>query len=121
MNEIVKGRGESRVTSSSCKVCSHRKCDTISLYVVFDPIRDLTKIGISRRVNVRVSQHRQQKKAPIELLHEQVGGCDYTASIREERALSLLPQDRRTQGDWFAVEPATAIMAVQAVCDEAAA
>jgi hypothetical protein len=73
----------------------------------------LVKIGKSVNINARFIDYRKETKRDIRLVTKWQPSCDFLVTGFEGAALSLLPEERRVNGDWYAIDPETAIRAVR--------
>ena len=96
-----------------CIVCSPRFCRPSWLYVAHDLTRGLTKIGKSVNVSARFQYYRRETRRDIRLVAKWQPSCDWIVLDFEAMAQARLPQELRVNGDWYSIEPDTAVRAVQ--------
>ena len=97
-----------------CNVCEPMLCNRAFLYVVEDEMRGLVKIGCTVNVSRRMSNYRANGNTFYRLVAKfDTGGCDFTATKKERRALNSLDPAARVRGDWFDVDPAVAVRAAE--------
>ncbi len=96
-----------------CWICSPSFCRPSWLYVAHDRTLDLVKIGKSVNVSARFIGYRKETKRDIQAVAKWQPSCDFMIHDFETMALGLLPEERRIRGDWYSIEPDTAVRAVQ--------
>lgn len=89
-----------------CSVCSPRICAPHFLYVVFDPERSASKIGMSKKPVRRYSIYRKRIGKHIELRHYRESGCEFRTMDKEDKCIrSMSRRFTRLNGDWFLASP----------------
>lgn len=87
-----------------------------SLYVVFNPELNITKIGISTNVQARLSSLRGDSGCDLQLIY--YSSPISAAAIFEGRAHEILA-GKRKMGEWFNVDPEEAVRVVKEVVEDA--
>lgn len=87
-----------------------------SLYVVFNPELNITKIGISANVQARLSSLRGDSGCDLQLIY--YSSPISAAAVFEGRAHEILA-DKRKIGEWFNVDPQEAVRVVKGVVEDA--
>ena len=95
-----------------CPICTSKRCRASWLYVAFDRANGLVKIGKSVTVSARFIGYRKTIYRDIFPVMKWQASCDFLIHGFENAALSLLPESRRVRGDWYRIEPETAIRAL---------
>ena len=103
--------------ANKCLVCSPKICAPHWLYVVEDPSRGLSKIGISRAIAARLSTYRKRGSVPDVILHVKLEqSCEFRALILEEKAHRRMDKKyRRVRGDWYDAPVAASIAALKPI------
>lgn len=96
-----------------CGFCSERVCRPSWVYVAHDRTLGLVKIGKSVNVSARFISYRKVTKRDIQVVAKWQPSCDFLIHGFEDMALNILPEERRVRGDWYAIEPDTAVRAVR--------
>ena len=73
------------------------------------------KIGKSVDINRRFTGYRKETKRAIYPIARWQPSCDFLVTDFEQAALSLLPEECRERGDWYRIDPQTAIEALETV------
>lgn len=87
-----------------------------SLYVVFNPELNITKVGISTNVQARLSAMRADSGCDLQLIY--YSDPISAATVFEGRAHEILA-DKRKLGEWFNIDPQEAVEVVKGVIKDA--
>lgn len=89
--------------AGKCLVCSPKRCRPYWVYVVEDPTRGLSKVGISYSPTKRLCTYRKKGAVPdVILRHKIAAPCEFLALGIEAAAHKRIAKShKKVRGDWY--------------------